>query len=146
MKLLYTFSKKENLFLINKNKTLHIIKNFLLSIAITCCSFLSVYSQTGEALDFAVSNTSGSGNLNNYVNLPILIPTSTLSYTKEAWIRLRSYSVENLIISGSRTAFWAPGGLLSAGHNPVSTNLDVQDGTPIPLNTWTHVADRKSVV
>jgi|JI9StandDraft_2_1071091.scaffolds.fasta_scaffold00668_6 Concanavalin A-like lectin/glucanases superfamily len=61
------------------------------------------------------------------------------SYTKEVWIKLESGNPQNNIISGYGShAFWAPNGLLSAGHN--NSWSYVQDPTPLAANTWIHVA------
>lgn len=84
----------------------------------------------GHSLDF-------DGATSNYVALPTFQPSG--SYTKEAWIRARSFSAfSNNIISGSTNAFWAPNGNLSSGHN--FNYFTVSDGATMNLNQWYHVA------
>lgn len=92
------------------------------------------FSQQGSALDF--------DGVNDYVNCGNILPTS--SYTKEAWIYVKSLSTQNNIISGGDSdglhAFWIPNssGKLSAGHN--GDWFAVEDSVPISINTWHHVA------
>ena len=84
----------------------------------------------GRALDFDGTN--------DLITLPNLLSGS---YTKEAWVYSYNAAVENNIVSGNTTAFWAPnskGFKLTAGHGP--TFDQVQDPTPLVANTWTHVA------
>ena len=84
----------------------------------------------GRSLDF--------DGVNDMVDLPNLLSGS---YTKEAWVYSYNSAVENNIISGTKTAFWAPnskGFKLTAGHGP--TFDQVQDPTPLVANSWTHVA------
>jgi hypothetical protein len=110
------------------NRLVSIIKNFSAFIFVLGFHF-SASAQPGAALDF--------NGATNYVNLPNLIPSG--SYTKEAWINARSFSGFNVnIISGNISAFWAPGGQLSSGHNSAFINL--QDPTPMNVGQWYHVA------
>ncbi|OJX32970.1 MAG: hypothetical protein BGO86_13400 [Chryseobacterium sp. 36-9] len=91
------------------------------------------FSQQGSALDF--------DGVNDYVNCGNILPTS---YTKEAWVYVKSLSTQNNIISGGDSdgmhAFWIPNssGKLSAGHN--GDWFAVEDSVPISINTWHHVA------
>lgn len=92
------------------------------------------FSQQGSALDF--------DGINDYVNCGNILPTS---YTKEAWIYVKSLNSLNNIISGGDSdglhAFWAPvsnSGKLSAGHN--GDWYAVEDTVPLSINTWHHVA------
>jgi Concanavalin A-like lectin/glucanases superfamily/Secretion system C-terminal sorting domain/Protein of unknown function (DUF1573) len=103
-----------------------ILKNLSVFVFILAFHF-SVSAQPGAALDF-----DGTG---DYVTLPNLLPNG--SYTKEAWINARTFGFTN-IVSGTVSAFWAPGGNLSAGHN--FANFNLQDPTPLVLGTWYHVA------
>lgn len=91
-------------------------------------SFSDLKAQTGETLDFDGTD--------DFVTLPNLIPSG--SYTKEAWIRTPSFAAGSNLISGTATAFWAPSGQLSAGHNG-TFNLVEDPGIMLP-NTWYHVA------
>lgn len=91
-------------------------------------------AQTGAALNF--------DGVNDYVNVGNFLGAN---YTKEAWIYITNAAGQNNIISGGSTdgrhQFWAPaiyGNRLSAGHNGVGNQ--VQDPTPLNLNTWYHVA------
>ncbi|MEQ3663896.1 LamG-like jellyroll fold domain-containing protein [Olleya sp.] len=63
------------------------------------------------------------------------------SYTKEAWISIDAINQTSNIISGSdsfgQNAFWAPNGVLSAGHNGFWNA--VEDSNVLSLNTWYHV-------
>ena len=89
----------------------------------------STKAQVGEALDFSGAS--------NYVTLPNLLPSG--SYTKEAWVNARSFSPFNVnIVSGSISAFWAPNGNLSSGHN--FAYVTIQDATPMNTSQWYHVA------
>ena len=96
-------------------------------------SFQIGFSQQGAALDF--------DGVNDYVNCGNILP---LSYTKEAWIYVKSLSTQNNIISGgdsdARHAFWIPNssGKLTAGHN--GDWFGVEDSVPMSVNTWYHVA------
>lgn len=100
-------------------------------------SFLMIFqfgfSQQGSALDF--------DGVNDYVNCGNILPAS---YTKEAWIYVKSLSTQNNIISGgdsdARHAFWVPNssGKLTAGHN--GDWFSVEDSVPLSVNTWYHVA------
>lgn len=66
-------------------------------------------------------------------------PVLGASYTKEAWINLDGVNQLNNIISGAQnTAFWAPNGVLSAGHN--GAWQQVSDNVVLTPNQWTHVA------
>ncbi|MDH6254369.1 hypothetical protein M2347_004096 [Chryseobacterium sp. H1D6B] len=91
------------------------------------------FSQQGVALDF--------DGVNDYVSCGSILP---LSYTKEAWIYVKSLNSQNNIISGGDSdglhAFWIPNssGKLSAGHN--GDWYAVEDSVPLSINTWHHVA------
>lgn len=92
------------------------------------------FSQQGAALDF--------DGVNDYVDCGNILPTS---YTKEAWIYVKSLNTYNNIVSGGEPdgmhAFWVPvsnSGKLSAGHN--GDWFSVQDSVPLSINTWHHVA------
>ncbi|WP_300687948.1 LamG-like jellyroll fold domain-containing protein [Chryseobacterium sp.] len=91
------------------------------------------FSQQGTALDF--------DGVNDYVNCGNILP---VSYTKEAWIYVKSLNTQNNIISGGDSdglhAFWIPNnsGKLSAGHN--GDWFAVEDSVPLSINTWYHVA------
>jgi hypothetical protein len=99
-----------------------------LSILVFILGFhFSASAQPGAALDF-----DGAG---DYVTLPNLLPSG--SYTKEAWINARTFGFTN-IVSGIVSAFWAPGGNLSSGHNFSFTTIS--DPTPMVIGTWYHVA------
>ncbi len=108
--------------------------NFLkIWIACFLLSFQIGFSQQGAALDF--------DGVNDYVSCGNILP---LSYTKEAWIYVKSLSTQNNIISGgdsdARHAFWIPNssGKLTAGHN--GDWYAVEDSVPMSINTWYHVA------
>ncbi|MGH1517898.1 LamG-like jellyroll fold domain-containing protein [Chryseobacterium sp. JK1] len=100
-------------------------------------SFLMIFqigfSQQGTALDF--------DGINDDVSCGNILP---VSYTKEAWIYVKSLSSQNNIISGGDSdglhAFWVPNssGKLAAGHN--GDWYAVEDSVPFPVNTWHHVA------
>jgi hypothetical protein len=82
----------------------------------------------GAALNFA----------GGYVNLPFNMPAT---YTKEAWINVRDFSVVNNIISGGSDgehAIYMPGGIISAGHNGAWDS--VEDSEQLDTDTWYHVA------
>lgn len=91
------------------------------------------FSQQGAALDF--------DGVNDYVNCGNILP---VSYTKEAWIYVKSLSSQNNIISGGDSdglhAFWVPNssGKLTAGHN--GEWFALEDSVPLSVNTWYHVA------
>ncbi|WP_161990728.1 LamG-like jellyroll fold domain-containing protein [Chryseobacterium viscerum] len=91
------------------------------------------FSQQGSALDF--------DGVNDYVSCGNILP---VSYTKEAWIYVRSLNSQNNIISGGDSdglhAFWIPNssGKLSAGHN--GDWYALEDSVPLSINTWHHVA------
>jgi hypothetical protein len=91
------------------------------------------FSQQGSALDF--------DGVNDYVSCGNILP---LSYTKEAWIYVKSLNSQNNIISGGDSdglhAFWIPNssGKLSAGHN--GDWYALEDSVPLSINTWHHVA------
>lgn len=91
------------------------------------------FSQQGAALDF--------DGVNDYVSCGNILP---VSYTKEAWIYVKSLNSQNNIISGGDSdglhAFWIPNGSgkLSAGHN--GDWYAVEDSVPLSINTWHHVA------
>lgn len=91
------------------------------------------FSQQGAALDF--------DGVNDYVSCGNILPTS---YTKEAWVYVKSLNTQNNIISGGDSdglhAFWIPNnsGKLSAGHN--GDWFAVEDNVPLSVNTWHHVA------
>ena len=91
------------------------------------------FSQQGAALDF--------DGVNDYVSCGSILP---VSYTKEAWIYVKSLNSQNNIISGGDSdglhAFWIPSssGKLSAGHN--GDWYALEDTVPLSINTWHHVA------
>ncbi|GAA5083353.1 hypothetical protein GCM10023210_01840 [Chryseobacterium ginsengisoli] len=92
------------------------------------------FSQQGAALDF--------DGVNDYVSCGNILP---VSYTKEAWIYVKSLNSPNNIISGGDSdglhAFWVPvsnSGKISAGHN--GDWFAVEDSVPLSINTWHHVA------
>lgn len=91
------------------------------------------FSQQGAALDFDGAD--------DYVSCGNILP---ISYTKEAWIYVKSLNSQNNIISGGDSdglhAFWIPNssGKLSAGHN--GDWYAVEDSAPLSINTWHHVA------
>jgi hypothetical protein len=97
---------------------------------IICGLHISSSAQTGEALEFDGTN--------DIVTLPNLLPSG--SYTKEAWINADLFGASsNNIVSGNSSAFWAPGGNLSAGHAGGGFT-DVQDPAAMSTGTWYHVA------
>lgn len=106
----------------------HGFKSFLL---IFSAFLLSTGAKAqGHSLDF--DNT-----FSNYVTVANFLPSG--SYTKEAWVRARSFSAfSNNIVSGSTVAFWAPNGNLSSGHN--FNYFTCSDGATMNLNQWYHVA------
>jgi Concanavalin A-like lectin/glucanases superfamily/Secretion system C-terminal sorting domain len=111
-----------------KDRFINSSKKFAV-VLITVLSIQSASGQTGRALDF--------DGVNDYVTLPNLLPNG--SYTKEAWINIRAIGAfTNNIASGISSAFWVPGGNLSAGNN--FANFAVQDPTPLVTGTWYHVA------
>jgi Concanavalin A-like lectin/glucanases superfamily/Secretion system C-terminal sorting domain len=116
-----------------KKRIVPSLKSLTLIVFILGLHFTAI-AQPGAALDF-------NGAANN-VALPNLIPSG--SYTKEAWINARSFAIPintsngGNIVSGIKTAFWAPEGKLSAGHNFTNTNL--QDPTAMTVGIWYHVA------
>ncbi len=85
---------------------------------------------------------SGSGNcitLDGTDDFIYVGPVLGSSYTKEAWINWQGGSQLNNIISGvENTAFWAPNGVLSAGHNGAWGQ--VTDNVVLTPNQWIHVA------
>jgi len=85
---------------------------------------------------------SGSGNcisLDGADDFVYVGPVLGSSYTKEAWINWQGGSQLNNIISGvGNTAFWAPNGVLSAGHNGAWGQ--VTDNVVLTPNQWIHVA------
>jgi hypothetical protein len=85
---------------------------------------------------------SGSGNcisLDGTDDFVYVGPVLGNSYTKEAWINWQGGSQLNNIISGvGNTAFWAPNGVLSAGHNGAWGQ--VTDNVVLTPNQWIHVA------
>ncbi len=92
------------------------------------------FSQQGSALDF--------DGVDDYVSCGNILP---VSYTKEAWIYVKSLNSLNNIISGGDSdglhAFWVPvsnSGKLSAGHN--GDWFAVEDSVPFSINIWHHVA------
>jgi len=91
------------------------------------------FSQQGSALDF--------DGVDDYVSCGNILP---VSYTKEAWIYVKTLSTQNNIISGGDSdglhAFWIPNitGRLSAGHN--GDWFALEDSVPLSINTWYHVA------
>ncbi len=106
--------------------------------------FLSIFlfnantakAQAGNALDFLAA-------ANNRVDIPLLVTTG--SYTKEAWINIRSFSTDNNILSGTfgGSAFWIPASAsnhLSAGHPPTYQDVVDPDITPLSTGVWYHVA------
>jgi Concanavalin A-like lectin/glucanases superfamily/Protein of unknown function (DUF1573)/Secretion system C-terminal sorting domain len=110
------------------NRFASIIKNLSVVFFILGLNF-PASAQPGAALDFSGGT--------NYVDLPNLIPSG--SYTKEAWVNARTFTAFDVnIVSGRISAFWAPGGNLSSGHNSVYTII--QDPTPMVTGTWYHVA------
>ena len=82
---------------------------------------------------------SGSGNcisLDGTDDFVYAGPVLNNSYTKEAWINWQGGS--NIISGAANTAFWAPNGVLAAGHN--SEWFQVIDNVALTPNQWTHVA------
>lgn len=82
---------------------------------------------------------SGSGNcllLDGSNDLVYVGSVLNSSYTKEAWVSWQGGS--NIISGAANTAFWAPNGLLAAGHN--SAWFQVADTKVLPPNQWIHVA------
>ena len=109
--------------LVNAGKKLAVAVLTVLSLQST------VSAQPGLALDFDGTD--------NYVTLPNLLPSG--SYTKEAWINIRTIGAfTNNIVSGISSAFWVPGGNLSAGNN--FANFTVVDPAVLTTGTWYHVA------
>jgi hypothetical protein len=93
---------------------------------------ISAYNETkAQSLNFDGSD--------DYVSAGNIL---TPSYTKEAWIYMTANTGSNNIISGGDAdgehAFWAPGQILSAGHN--GNWGTVQDNTTLNFNQWYHVA------
>jgi len=89
----------------------------------------AVNAQSGNALSL--------DGVDDYASLP---PGAVISgsYTKEAWINIAAINVSLNIMSGATTAFWAPSGNLSSGHNFSFTTQ--QDPAAMSINTWYHVA------
>lgn len=91
------------------------------------------FSQQGAALDF--------DGVDDYVSCGNILP---VSYTKEAWVYVKSLNSQNNIISGGDSdglhAFWIPNssGKLSAGHN--GDWYAVEDSVPLSIDTWYHIA------
>ncbi|MFZ4929385.1 LamG-like jellyroll fold domain-containing protein [Chryseobacterium sp. Mn2064] len=102
-------------------------------IACFLLTFQIGFSQEGAALDF--------DGVNDYVSCGNILP---VSYTKEAWVYVKSLSSQNNIISGGDSdglhAFWIPNGTgkLSAGHN--GDWYAIEDTVPLSINTWYHIA------
>ncbi|MDQ6845002.1 MAG: T9SS type A sorting domain-containing protein [Bacteroidota bacterium] len=91
-------------------------------------SFHASNAQSGETLNF--------DGIDDYVDLPFIVQNS---YTKEAWINIPAVDgAFHNILSGSQTALYVVNGQLTAGHNPTYNN--VQDPTPLAINTWYHIA------
>jgi uncharacterized protein YjdB len=75
--------------------------------------------------------------VNDVVVIGNPIPTGS-SYTKEAWVYSNSNAVNANIISSLNAPFWINTGYLTAGQ--AGSYVLVADATPIPENTWVHVA------
>jgi len=71
----------------------------------------------------------------SYISYP---PIGYTSYTKEAWIYVQNANTYQPIICSSEAPFYLINGYLTAGGQNNYNNL--QSPTPVPLNTWTHVA------
>ncbi len=71
---------------------------------------------------------------NDYVTTTAVVSSS---YSKIAWVKNTVYSNSN-IISGVESAFWAPSGILSAGHN--NQWQLVKDNEVLDLDKWYFVA------
>lgn len=89
----------------------------------------SVIAQTNYALQL--------NGINQYVSIGAPITTNS-SYTKEAWIYSTNNSSYRNIISSNSHPFWISSGTLMAGQ--AGSYTQVADPTPIPLNSWVHVA------
>lgn len=88
-----------------------------------------VINDSGMALHFDGSN--------DYVYTNYIINTFQ-SFTKEAWVYRTSNNSYQYLIWGAHNPLWMYNGQLTAGDN---TNYWlIQNSTPIPLDTWTHVA------
>ena len=61
-----------------------------------------------------------------------------------ARVYLNSNATNNIISSNDTLAFYAPSGMLQAGHNGARST--VIDSQAIPLNTWTFVVVSYDVV
>lgn len=131
MKILYKEVRSYATRLVNfKSSLIHQFKASLLLLVSTFFLNNGVKAQAGHSLDF-------DGSTSNYVSIANFLPSG--SYTKEAWIRARSFAAfSNNIISGSTVALWAPNGNLSSGHN--FNYFTVSDPAPLNLNQWYHVA------
>ena len=79
--------------------------------------------------------------VDDYIELGNLLPQG--SYTKECWISAGFFgSSSSNLVSGMRTGFWAPNGLLRAGHSTTNGFSDVMAPATrtMNINTWYHVA------
>ena len=92
--------------------------------------------QASQSLTVSDNNVLSFDGVDDYVTCGNFLSPS---YTKEAWIRLKSTTGYINIISGSLNhAFWVVNGQLCSGHN--QGWFYVVDKNLIPANTWTHVA------
>jgi Concanavalin A-like lectin/glucanases superfamily/Secretion system C-terminal sorting domain len=105
---------------------------------------LALFAVTAMLCSYA--NHSGAQALNfgaySYITLGDIL-TDNQSYTKEAWIRVYSYSTfqGNNIFSAWDHPFWLQNGVLSAANAYGTTSATtVQDTGIIPMNQWVHVA------
>ncbi len=86
----------------------------------------------GAALNFDGSN--------DYVTIGSVIPASS-SYTKEAWINVRSGAGADMnIVSSNDQPFWIEGGKLTAANSFTSGGARVQQAATFTQGAWTHVA------
>lgn len=131
MKILYTCVSPVQKRVSTTFKTSLMKRFFKPTLMLTTVLMLTLTSMSqGHSLDF-------DGATSNYVALPTFQPSG--SYTKEAWIRARTFAAfSNNIVSGSTNAFWAPNGNLSSGHN--FNYFTVSDGATMNINQWYHVA------
>jgi len=108
------------------------ITHTLLTAAVVLCC--TTHRSFAQALNFGAYS---------YITLGSDIVTDNESYTKEAWIRVYSYSSTQgcNILSAWDHPFWLEDGVLAAANGYGNTGtITVQDTTTIPTGVWTHVA------
>eukprot|EP01035_Chromulina_nebulosa_P021303 gene21303-27600_t len=101
----------------------------------SCGSATATYNVTVfNAVDAGALSFDG---INDQVSIGAPISTGS-SYTKEAWVYVKSTSGAQNFISSFNAPLWMSLGVLRAGH--AGSYSLVSDVTTMPINTWVHVA------